>query len=94
MKISKDVITYISHLSRLELSNEEEELLRVQLEDILNYFQTLRKLTTDDVEPTSHVVSISNIFRDDALKDSLSPEEALKNAPHRQNNYFKVPRIV
>jgi len=81
-------------LARIELSQEEKELLSLQLEDILNYFETLKKLNTEDIPPTSHVVSIKNVFRKDVQRESLNCEEVLKNAPLKEDGCFKVPRIV
>lgn len=94
MKITKDIVDYLSALARIEFSEEEKGLLSSQLEDILKYFETLNKLDTKNTPPTSHVVSIKNVFREDIQKGSLPSEEVLKNAPGRQDNYFKVPRIV
>ncbi len=94
MKITKDIVDYLSALARIELSEEEKRLLSSQLEDILKYFETLNKLDTKNTPPTSHVAAIKNVFREDIQKGSLPQEEVLKNAPGRQDSYFKVPRIV
>ena len=61
---------------------------------ILEYFHQLDEVDTEGVEPTYRVVDLANIFRDDAASPSLSIEQALKNAPRRENGYFKSPRIV
>lgn len=87
-------VRYIAHLSRLELDSEEEKKFTRQLGNILSYVEKLQELDTSDVPPTSHVLHITNIYREDKLGFSLSPEKAMANAPSRKDNQFKVPRIV
>ncbi len=94
MKITRGVVEYLSALARIELSDQEKALLSVQLEDILNYFETLQRLDTKEIPPTSHVFSIKNVFREDTQRESLKGEEVLKNAPSAEGGCFKVPRIV
>ncbi|MEK7735711.1 MAG: Asp-tRNA(Asn)/Glu-tRNA(Gln) amidotransferase subunit GatC, partial [Nitrospirota bacterium] len=78
MKIS---VEYISKLARLSVSEKEREAFSAQLQGILSYMEKLNELDTKDVEPTSHVVSLSNVMRDDVQRDSISREDALANAP-------------
>ena len=92
--IDIDQVRYIAHLARLELSPQEEEKFTHQLERILSYVEKLQELDTNDVPPTSHVLAVNNVFREDELSFSLSSQEALSNAPSRKDSYFKVPKIV
>lgn len=92
--IDIEQVRYIAHLARLELSPEEEEKFTHQLGRILSYVEKLGELDTKNVPPTSHVLPIKNVFREDRLSFSLSPEEALSNAPSKERGYFKVPKIV
>jgi len=92
--IDVNQVRYIAHLARLELSEEEEKRFTHQLARILSYVEKLRELDTSNVPPTSHVLPVKNVFREDELGFSLSPREALSNAPLRKNNLFKVPRII
>ena len=94
MKITKEQIQHIAVLSRLNLSEEEKDLYGSQLSSILDYVDQLNELDTRETEPTSHVLSLSNVMRDDVLKSSLPGEEALKNAPSRSENFYRVPRII
>ncbi len=94
MKISKETVEYLGKLSRIELSQDEKDLLSKQLEDILNYFESLNKLNTKDTSPTCHVVALKNVFRKDVCKESLPSDKVLKNAPAKDESYFKVPKIV
>ena len=94
MKITKEQIQHIAVLSRLNLSEEEKDLYGSQLSSILDYVDQLNELDTRETEPTSHVLSLSNVMRDDFLTSSLPGEEALKNAPSRSENFYRVPRII
>jgi aspartyl-tRNA(Asn)/glutamyl-tRNA(Gln) amidotransferase subunit C len=94
MKITKEQIQHIAVLSRLNLSEEEKDLFGSQLSSILDYVDQLNELDTRETEPTSHVLSLSNVMRDDILTSSLPGEEALKNAPSRSENFYRVPRII
>lgn len=94
MKISKEIVRHIAHLSRLDLEDEEIEVYQQQLSRILEYVEKLNEVDTKDIEPTSHVLSLNNIFREDLVKDSLSREEALRNAPDPTYKFFRVPKII
>lgn len=94
MKISKEIVRHIALLSRLELKYEEIEVYQKQLSRILEYVEKLNEVDTKDVEPTSHVLSLNNIFREDLVKESLSREEVLRNAPDPTDKFFRVPKII
>lgn len=93
LAITADEIKWIAHLSRLELKNEELLVASTQLSSILNYINQLQEVNTDNVEPLAHALEVSNVFREDALKESLNVNEALANAPDRQGNFYGVPAI-
>lgn len=86
-------VEHIAELAKIELTEEERELFRDQLARILEYFRKIDELDLRDVEPTTHVLDISNVFRDDKPRESLPPGEVLKNAPEREGRYFKAPRV-
>ena len=92
--IDLEQVRYIAHLARLELTPEEEDKFTRQLAKILEYVEKLREVDTTNVPPTSHVLPVKNVFREDKLGFSLSPEEALSNAPMKRKNHFQVPKIV
>jgi aspartyl-tRNA(Asn)/glutamyl-tRNA(Gln) amidotransferase subunit C len=89
----KDV-EHIAGLARLELTEDEKGKLTAQLNSILAYMEQLNKLDTTAVEPLSHVIDLSNVFREDIVKPGLETEEALGNAPARTEKFFKVPKVV
>jgi len=94
-ELSKETIDHISKLALLELSEEEKENLSKQLGDIIKYFKKLDDLDTSNIEPTTHPIEgLFNVFREDEPWESLSNEEATKNTKHKQDGYFKAPRIL
>jgi aspartyl-tRNA(Asn)/glutamyl-tRNA(Gln) amidotransferase subunit C len=92
--ISSDDLKYVAHLARLHLSEKEIEHFTSQLEGILKYINKLKQVDITGVEPTSHVFPQKNIFRQDELKPSLPVKEALKNAPSKDRDFFKVPKVI
>ncbi|GAB6180259.1 Asp-tRNA(Asn)/Glu-tRNA(Gln) amidotransferase subunit GatC [Desulfotomaculum defluvii] len=92
--ISKQDVEHVALLARLELKEEEKELYTQQLNKILEAAKALQELNTDDVPPTAHVLPIQNVFREDKVGKHIDPEKALSNAPDREENFFKVPKIV
>ncbi len=87
-------IEHLSKLARLSLSEEEKKLYESQLNGILDFMETLNGLDTKDIEPTSHVVSLDNVEREDAPRPCLEREEALMNAPDRTEKFYRVPKII
>ena len=94
MAINKDDVKHIAKLARLELSDKEINYFAAQLGQILEYIDQLKEVDTSNVEPTSHVLSMQNIFHEDIVKPSLKQEAVLKNAPAVEGELFKVPRII
>ena len=93
-KITIKEVEHVANLARLEFNEEEKKKLAEQLGEILDYIEKLNELDTEGVEPTSHVIPVKNVVRQDVVKPSLSREEALANAPSNVNNLFEVPKIV
>ena len=94
MKITRHEVQHVAKLARLELSELEQEKLTDQLSGILTYVEKLNELDTRGVEPTSHVLDISNVMRDDVAGASLTQEKALANAPEKAAGHYKVPKII
>jgi len=94
MGISRDEVRHVARLARLALTEEEEDLMTDQLGSILELAAKLDELDTADVEPTYHVVEMSNVLRNDESRPSPPLDEVLKNAPQRQDPFFLVPRIL
>ena len=91
MKIS---IEHLARLARLSVAEDEKERFADQIDSILTYMEKLNELDTGAIEPTSHVISLSNVVREDLPKDSLDREDALMNAPDRTEKFYRVPKII
>lgn len=91
--ISETDVLKIARLAKLSLSSEEITKYQAQLTDILKYTELLNELDTENIEPSTSIFTNQNIFREDQIKPGLAPEEVLKNAPEKENNMFKVPKI-
>ncbi len=87
-------VEHVARLARLELSAEEKERMREQLDRILGYIDKLRQLDTEGVPPTSHAVPMVNVMREDEPRPCFPAEEMLANAPDRSGDFFRVPRII
>ena len=94
MGISLKDVEYLSHLARLQLTPEELQQFAPQLEEILAYVEKLKAAPTQGVSPTTHVLQLSNVFREDEVQPSLSTDAALANAPSREGSFFKVPKVI
>ncbi len=94
MKITPEEVKRVATLARLQLSQEEEELLTEQLDKILQYMAKLDRLDTNKVEPLAHAVDIVNAFREDKITNQPNTKDLLANTPAREKNFFKVPKII
>lgn len=94
MRLTQDQVEHIALLSRLKLSDEERARMTTQINEIMAFFEQLAELDTTDVEPTSHVLPMSNVLRADEVKSSLPVDDVLANAPERAGDTFRVPRVV
>ncbi|MBM7646962.1 aspartyl-tRNA(Asn)/glutamyl-tRNA(Gln) amidotransferase subunit C [Scopulibacillus daqui] len=93
-KITKEQVKHVANLARLSFTEEEVETFTNQLGDIIDFAEQLNELDTSSVEPTTHVLDISNVLREDVSRDWLTREEALKNAPEQQGGQVKVPAVL
>lgn len=93
-KITPELVQQVARLARLDLDADEAVKMQKQLGDILGYISLLDELDLSDVPPTSHVIDMANVMRDDEVKPSLPVEKGLANAPDMEGTAFKVPRII
>jgi aspartyl-tRNA(Asn)/glutamyl-tRNA(Gln) amidotransferase subunit C len=94
MSITIKEVEHVANLARLELSSAEKEQFAGQLNAILKYAEKLNQLDTDGIEPTSHVLPLSNVMREDTVKSSWPIEKVLCNAPEEEDDQFKVPAVL
>ncbi|WP_347491335.1 Asp-tRNA(Asn)/Glu-tRNA(Gln) amidotransferase subunit GatC [Desulfoscipio sp. XC116] len=92
--ISIKDVEHVALLARLNLNAEEKQLYARQLSDILDHARKLQDLNTGDIPPTAHVLPLQNVFREDKADKHMPVDKVLTNAPDRQDNFFKVPKIV
>ena len=93
-KMDRATVEYVARLSRVDLSEEELALFSGQLSKILDYIAQLNELDTSAVTPLAQAVEVPNALRDDVVRKSLSPSEALANAPERVGDFYKVPAVL
>ena len=91
--ISKEDVKHVAKLAELDFSDSEVEKITPQLDKILGHVANISKVDTAAILPTSHTLEIKNVFREDTVRESLSKEDALLNAPEEMDGGFKVPKI-
>ena len=93
-KINKEEVKKVAKLARLELNENEINNHAEQLEKILDYITQLEKIDTDDVPCTTRAIEVTNVFRKDEKKNFENTEELLELGPSREEQFFKVPKII
>ena len=93
-KITKDEVKKVAHLARLELNEDEINNHAEQLEKILEYIEQLERIDTNNVPSTTRAIEVINVLRKDNIKNTDCSEELLELGPSREDNYFKVPKIL
>jgi aspartyl-tRNA(Asn)/glutamyl-tRNA(Gln) amidotransferase subunit C len=94
VRLTREEVQRVAMLARLRLSPEEEQHLTAQLEKILQFVEKLNELDTSQVEPFTHTVELTNALREDRAINRPQPAELLMNAPDKEENFFKVPKII
>ena len=92
--VSLTDVEYVAMLARLSFSEDEKETLTHHLNDILKYVDQLNSLDTTHVEPLLHVIELGNTFRNDEVRQTVTQEEALKNAPSKSVSFYSVPKVI
>jgi aspartyl-tRNA(Asn)/glutamyl-tRNA(Gln) amidotransferase subunit C len=93
-RVDIETIRHIALLSRIELEDSEVEALSTEMTAIIDYFDKLKELKTEDVEPLSHALDLTNILAEDTALPSLPRDKALANAPDRDGGLFRVPKVL
>ena len=94
MRINKETLQKIAHLSRLEIRQEDEERMIKDLTAIVSFVEKLKEVNTDGVEPLTTMSYEINVLREDKVEQPLRREDALKNAPKKDHEYFRVPKVL
>ncbi|MBE7097525.1 Asp-tRNA(Asn)/Glu-tRNA(Gln) amidotransferase subunit GatC [Bacillus cereus] len=93
-RISVENVKHVAHLARLAITDQEAEKFQKQLDAIVTFAEQLNELDTTDVKPTTHVLTMKNVMREDVPEKSLPVEEVLKNAPDHKDNQIRVPAVL
>ena len=94
MPVSLEDVNKISKLAKLKFSEEEKKKLQKDMNRILDYMDKINELDLSKVEPLENINETENVFRNDEPKETISREEALKNAPSKTDKFFKVPKVI
>ena len=87
-------VSYVAHLARINLTDEETVLFQGQLDQVLHYVEQLDELDVSGVEPTAHAIPVYNVLRKDEVGQSLAHEDVIANAPAASQEHFSVPKII
>ena len=94
MTIDEETVDKIAHLARLELSGDEKQEMIADMNKILGFMDKLNEIDTSGIEPLVYMTNEVNAFRDDVVKQEITHEEALKNAPKHDDDYFLVAKVI
>lgn len=94
MKIDTETVDKIAHLARLEFENESKAQIINDMNNMLSFIEKLNELDTTNVEPLIYMSKEVNVLREDDVRHDISQQEALKNAPKKDSDYFKVPKVI
>jgi aspartyl-tRNA(Asn)/glutamyl-tRNA(Gln) amidotransferase subunit C len=94
MRLTRQDIDSVAYLSRLELAEDEKDKLAGHINRLLENFEKLQELDTESIEPTSHVIPVFNVFREDKSRPSLPADDVVSNGPQVADHCFVVPRVV
>ena len=94
MKINDDLVQHISHLARLEFQGEDLKAIKGDMQNIIGFMDKLSELDTDEVEPLIFMSDEVNVLREDLVEKTVTSEQALKNAPKKDSDYFRIPKVL
>ena len=94
MKIDTKVVDELAHLARLSYENEAKQEIVTELNKIIAFVEKLEEINTDGIEPLIYMVDETNVTREDVMKQDVSQDEGLKNAPKKDSDYFRVPKVI
>jgi len=94
MAINRETVEYVAHLARIQLNPQELDKLALQLKDILGFIDKLSQLDLSEIKPTSHILPLNNVFREDKPQESLPIEKTLANTPQKEKSFFVVPKVI
>lgn len=94
MKISEEIVDHIAHLARLEFEGDKKQAILNDMENIVSFMDKLSEVDTENVEPLIFMNDEYNKLREDVAKVTVTQDEALKNAPKKDSDYFRIPKVL
>ncbi len=94
MQVNDALVNHLAHLAKLEFEDEAKEAIKTDLEKILGFCEQLNEVDTEGVEPLIYMTEDTNVLRDDVVKGHLNKQNVLKNAPAKDSDYFRVPKVL
>lgn len=94
MAVTKEQVKYIASLAKLTIDENQLDKFTSEMEQIIEFADSLNQIDTQGIKPTAHIQGISNVLREDTEPVQFSTEDALKNAPEKADNCFAVPKVV
>ena len=94
MEVNEQLVDKLAHLSRLQFNETEKQEIKKDLERMIGFIEKMNELDLDEVEPLLFMSKEVNVLREDKVKGSISREDALKNAPAHNDQFFKVPKVI
>ncbi|MFN5417236.1 MAG: Asp-tRNA(Asn)/Glu-tRNA(Gln) amidotransferase subunit GatC [Flavobacteriia bacterium] len=94
MKIQEETVQHIAHLARLQFQGEEVKAIQQDLNNMIAFMDKLSELDTQNVEPLVFMSEEINVLREDVAEDTLTVKDALKNAPKKDSDYFRIPKVL
>ncbi len=94
MEITNELVEHIAHLSRLEFNGADKDVIKKDLQNMIEFVDQLNAVDTDGVEPLIFMSESINVLRDDLALNPITQEEALKNAAHHDSDYFKIAKVL
>lgn len=94
MKITDEIVEHIAHLARLEFIGDEKQEIKQDMEKIINFMDALNSVDTSGVEPLIFMSDEVNVLREDVAVETISKDDALKNAPKKDSDYIRIPKVL
>lgn len=94
MKITKETVDQVATLAKLSFTDSEKERIQEDLSKIIDFMEKINEVDTEGVEPLTHINESINVLREDEAIETITQEEALKNAPQKDSDYFKIPKVL
>ena len=94
MKINDDLVQHIAHLARLEFQGEDLKAIKGDMQNIISFMDKLSELDTEEIEPLIFMSDEVNVLREDLVEQTVTSEQALKNAPKKDSDYFRIPKVL